>query len=127
MTRSSLIVLALAGGFALYVVQVARRRRLHERTVLGWLAIAAVVAALAIWRPGIDRLASWMGIYYAPSALFFICCGGLLWALFRQSVRVAELDARLTRVAQAVTLLSVREPPPRDPAATEPSTPGTAP
>lgn len=109
MTRSSWVILVLDGIFAASIVQAARRLRLNERTVMGWLLVAVIIAAFAVWRKSIDVVAAWMGIYYPPAALFFISCGILLWLIFRQSIKVSILEARLTRLTQEVALASVRE------------------
>ncbi|MHB8418605.1 MAG: DUF2304 domain-containing protein [Myxococcales bacterium] len=105
MTRSSLLVLAFAAAFALAIIASARRRRTDERHTLVWLLVCGGVATLAIWRGAIDLLARAMGIYYAPSALFFLCCGALLWLVFRQSLEVARQREQIRRLAQEVALL----------------------
>ncbi len=114
MSRSSLLVLGFAAAFALAIVASARARRTDERHTLVWLFVCAAVAALAVWRHAIDILAQAMGIYYAPSALFFLCLAGLLWLVFRQSLEVARQKTQLRKLAQEIALLSERRPePPR--------------
>jgi len=51
-----------------------------------------------------------MGIYSAPSALFFGVCGGRLWMLFRLSLQVAEQRRQLQRLAQELAVLSAERP-----------------
>jgi hypothetical protein len=114
MSRSSWIVLAAAVAFAAVVLTSARARRTHERHTLGWLAVCAAIAALAIWREGIDVLAGAMGIYYPPSALFFLCCAALLVMVYRLSVGLAEEREKLRKLAQEIALLSVSRPGPGD-------------
>ncbi len=82
--------------------------RVSERHTLSWLLISAAIASLAIWRDGIDAIAAAMGIYYAPSALFFVVFGGLLFFVYRLSLEVALLRARMTKLAQDVALLEAR-------------------
>jgi hypothetical protein len=106
MTRSSLLILLFAAAFAAAVIASARRRSMDERHTLVWLLVCAAIAALAIWRHAIDVLAAAMGIYYAPSALFFLCCVGLLWLVFRQSLEVARQREQLRKLTQDVALLA---------------------
>ncbi len=108
MTRSSLIVLACAAAFAVSVLLSARKLRVSERHTLAWLLISAAIASLAIWRDGIDTIAKAMGIFYAPSALFFVVCGGLLLFVYRLSLEVSLLRTRVTRLAQEVAILTSR-------------------
>jgi hypothetical protein len=111
MIRSSLLILLFVAAFAAFIVVSARRRRTDERHTLGWLLVCAGIAALAIWRKAIDVLAAAMGIYYAPSALFFIACAGLLWLVFRQSVEVARQREQIRKLAQDVALLAGEKTP----------------
>jgi hypothetical protein len=105
MSRSSVLALAFAALFALQIVLSARRHRLHERHTLGWLLVCAGIAALAIWREGIDALAGAMGIYYSPSALFFACISALLWIVYRQSQQISELRLHVRQIAQQMALM----------------------
>jgi hypothetical protein len=110
MTRSSLLILLFAAAFATAIIAAARHRRTDERHTLVWLLVCGAVAALAIWRRAIDLLAAAMGIYYAPSALFFLCCAGLLWLVFRQSLEVARQREQLRKLTQDVALLAAETP-----------------
>jgi hypothetical protein len=114
MSRSSIIVLIFSAGFALAVLLSARRRRTSEHHTFSWLLVSVLTAALALWRNGIDALANAMGIYYAPSALFFVVCGGLLWLIFRLSLQVAEQRKQIQRLAQELAVLSAHRPAPAE-------------
>jgi hypothetical protein len=103
MSRSSWIVVAAAVVFAAVILTSARSRRTHERHILGWLSVCAAIAALAIWRQGIE-------IYYPPSALFFLCCAALLVMVYRLSVGLAQEREKVRRLAQEIALLSVSRP-----------------
>lgn len=114
MSRSSIIVLVFSAAFAVAVLLTARRRRTSEHHTFSWLLVSVLTAGLALWRNAIDTLAAAMGIYYAPSALFFVVCGGLLWMLFRLSLQVAEQRRQLQRLAQELAVLSAQRPPPAE-------------
>ncbi|RKH68605.1 DUF2304 domain-containing protein [Corallococcus aberystwythensis] len=109
MLRSSLIGVALAAAFAFSVLWSARGRRTSERHTFAWLLVAATIAVLSLWRHGIDALAAAMGIYYAPSALFFIALTSLMWLVYRLSLQVADQRQQLKRLAQEVALLTSAE------------------
>ncbi|MFT3842592.1 MAG: DUF2304 domain-containing protein [Myxococcaceae bacterium] len=110
MARSSLLVLLADALLAFVIVTTARKRRISERLMLGWLLVCALIASLAIWRPGIDRLAAALDIYYAPSALFAIAFAGLLLVVYRLSVELAEQKQRMRRLAQEIALLTAKSP-----------------
>jgi hypothetical protein len=114
MSRSSLVVIVVTALFTANVLFDARRHRSPERHTLAWLLVSALIFGLAIWRPAIDELASALGIYYPPSALFFAACSALLWLVYRQSVEAGLMRAQLRRLAQEVALQSPRLPLPDD-------------
>ncbi|NPC70556.1 DUF2304 domain-containing protein [Corallococcus exiguus] len=109
MLRSSLIGVAFAAAFAFSVLWSARGRRTSERHTFAWLLVAVAIAGLSLWRQGIDTLATAMGIYYAPSALFFIALTCLMWLVYRLSLQVADQRQQLKRLAQEVALLTSAE------------------
>ncbi|NBC39869.1 DUF2304 domain-containing protein [Corallococcus exiguus] len=109
MLRSSLIGVAFAAAFAFSVLWSARGRRTSERHTFAWLLVAVAIAGLSLWRQGIDALATAMGIYYAPSALFFIALTCLMWLVYRLSLQVADQRQQLKRLAQEVALLTSAE------------------
>lgn len=119
MARSSILVLLADTLLAFVIVTTARRRRISERLMLGWLLVCALIGALAIWRrPGIDRLAAALDIYYAPSALFAIAFAGLLVVVYRLSVEIAEQKQRVRRLAQEIAVLTAKKPVDPGPAGT---------
>ncbi|SEL76445.1 hypothetical protein SAMN05444354_108150 [Stigmatella aurantiaca] len=124
MSRSSIIVLAVSALFGLAVLLSARRRRTPERHTFSWLLVSVFTAALAIWRGAIDAIAAAMGIYYAPSALFFLVCLVLLWLLFRLSLQVAEQRSQIQRLAQELAVLTAQREPQSPAGATASEDPG---
>ncbi|WP_225411143.1 DUF2304 domain-containing protein [Stigmatella hybrida] len=124
MSRSSIIVLAVSALFGLAVLLSARRRRTPERHTFSWLLVSVFTAALAIWRGAIDAIAAAMGIYYAPSALFFLVCLVLLWLLFRLSLQVAEQRSQIQRLAQELAVLTAQREPQAPAGATASEDPG---
>ena len=115
MNRSSIIILAADLVLAFTMLRSARRSRTSERLVLGWLAVCAVIAVLAVWRESIDRLAELLDVHYPPSALFLIGFAGVLVLTFRLSVELGEERRRVRKLAQEVALLTVRQPGPAAP------------
>lgn len=104
-SRSSLFVILFAAFFAAVILLSARRGRTSERHTLSWLLVCLSVVALAVWRDVIDVVAKLMGIYYPPSALFFLCLGALLTIVYRLSLEVTTQKSRMRRLAQEVALL----------------------
>src|SRR5205085_11515440 len=88
------IQLVAIGGtlvLLLIVLELVRRRRLLERYALVWLASAVILLALGIWKGLLTKVASAIGIFYPPTALFVIAFGFVLFLLLHFSTAVSRL------------------------------------
>src|SRR5919206_3772287 len=101
-------ILATVGLFFL-VFELVRRRRLMERYALLWLFSTAVLLGLAVWKDLLERVASTIGIYYAPSALFVIAFGFVLVLLLHFSLVISRLADQTKVLAQRLSLLEERQ------------------
>src|SRR6476659_8557985 len=97
-------IIATAGLFVL-VFELVRQRRLLERYALLWLFSSAVLLGLSIWRGALEELASAVGIFYAPSALFAVAFGFVLVLLLHFSLVISRLAEQSKVLAQRVGLL----------------------
>ena len=88
-----------AGLFAV-IFELLRRKRLMERYALLWLLASAVLLALAVWKGLLEKVASAIGIYYAPSALFVIAFGFILVLLLHFSLVISRLADQNKVLAQ---------------------------
>jgi hypothetical protein len=103
------IFAALAAGLLLLVVfELIRRRRLQERYALLWLLTGVVILMLAIWRDALERLAGFVGIAYAPSALFVLASFFILVVLLHYSTVISKLSDQNRILAQRLALLESR-------------------
>jgi hypothetical protein len=100
-------ILATIGLFGL-VFELVRRRRLMERYALLWLFSTAILLALAVWKPLLDRVAVAIGIFYAPSALFAVALGFILVILLHFSLVLSRLADQTKVLAQRIGLLQER-------------------
>ncbi len=104
-TRIQILLIVVTVVLLLLVLELVRRRRLLERYALLWVGAAAVLVLLAIWRGLLESLASAVGIYYAPSALFVTAFGFVLVLLLHFSLVVSRLTDQNKVLAQHVGLL----------------------
>lgn len=103
--RQRLVALLLAAGAIATVFELVRRRKLREEYSWVWVAIAAIVAALALHEDLLLTVSSWIGASSTVSTLFF---GALLFlgALALQfSVRLSRLTHRHKTLGQRLALL----------------------
>jgi hypothetical protein len=103
------IVAVLVTAILLFgILELVRSRRLLERYAILWLFSAAILLGLSLWRGLLEDVASAVGIYYAPSALFVIAFGFILVLLLHFSVAVSRLSEQAKVLAQRLALLEAR-------------------
>jgi hypothetical protein len=104
-TRVQIVAILGALGLLLVVLEMVRRRRLLERYALLWLFSALVILGLAVWRGALEQVASAVGIYSPPNALFFIALGFVLVLLLHFSAAVSRLSDQSKVLAQRQAIL----------------------
>jgi hypothetical protein len=107
-SRIQIFSIAAAAVLLFIVFELVRRRRLLERYALLWLASAAVLLGLAIWRNALEKIATGLGIAYPPNALFVIALGFVLALLLHFSLAVSRLSDQTRLLAQRLALLEAR-------------------
>jgi len=107
-TRIQIVSILVSAGLFGVVFELVRRRRLMERYALLWLFSTIVLLALAVWKGLLEKLASAVGIFYAPSALFAVAFACILVMLLHFSLVISRLVEQNKILAQRVGLLSER-------------------
>jgi len=104
-------IVAVVATLALFIVllELVRRRRLLERYAVLWLFSAVVLLGLGLWRGLLRSVATALGIYYPPSALFVVAFGFVLVLLLHFSIAVSRLAEQSKVLAQRVALLEERQ------------------
>ncbi len=103
--RTMIVGLIGSAAALLFVLEMVRRRKLREEYSLLWLATALVLLVLSVSRPLLDVLASAIGIFYPPSALFVVAMLFVLMILLHFSMVVTRLTQENKEIAQQVALL----------------------
>ncbi len=90
---------------ALFIFELIRKRKLQEKYSILWFFSAIVLILLSIWRDLLERTAHFLGVYYAPSALFIIAafCGMLLALHF--TIVISQLSEQNRILAQELGIL----------------------
>src|SRR3954451_21845321 len=103
-------IVSVAGTLLLFlgVLELVRRRRMLERYAIVWLASALVLLALAAWSGLLGKVATAIGVYFPPTALFVIAFGFGRVLLLHFSVAVSKLADQSKVLAQRIALLEER-------------------
>jgi hypothetical protein len=107
-TRIQIVAIVVTAGLFALVFELVRRRRLMERYALLWLFSSAILLALAVFRGLLETIASAVGIFYPPSALFVIAFGFILVMLLHFSLSTSRLADQNKVLAQKLALLQQR-------------------
>jgi hypothetical protein len=107
--RIQIVAILCTLGLFLVVLELVRRRRLLERYALVWLGSALVLLALAVWKGLLGSIASAVGIFYPPAALFVIAFGFILVLLLHFSTAVSRLTDQSKVLAQRLALMEERQ------------------
>jgi hypothetical protein len=86
-------------------LELVRRRKLKEEYSLLWLGTGVVLFLLSLSRPLLDALASLVGVYYPPSALFLVALAFILFMLLHFSTVLTRLTQENKEAAQQIALL----------------------
>jgi hypothetical protein len=104
-SRLQVLAIIVTAGLFVLVFELVRQRRLLERYALLWLFSSFVLLALSVWRGALEELASAVGIFYAPSALFAVAFGFVLVLLLHFSLVISRLAEQTKVLAQRIGLL----------------------
>jgi hypothetical protein len=116
MISTNLRIIAIAGSLALLVLvlELVRRHRLKEEYSVLWVTTAIVLLLLAAWGGLLRSITHAIGASSQASTLYFF---GLIFAMFlllHFSLRVSQLEKRVTAMIQEVALLGGRGQPARE-------------
>jgi hypothetical protein len=103
--RVSVVAALVSLVLLLVVLELIRSRRLRERYALLWLLTAVVLLVLSLWRGGLDTIAGFAGISYAPSALFAVAGVFVVVVLLHYSTVISRLSDENAILAQRLALL----------------------
>lgn len=92
----------------LLVLELVRRRRLHERYALLWLTGTFLLLVITIWQTLLKPIARFIGVIYPPNAIFVVAFGATLVILLHFSVEVSKLNDQVKILAQRLALLEER-------------------
>lgn len=91
--------------FLLTVIEMMRRRLLLEQYSLFWLGMGVVILILSLFHGWLNRVAAVVGIFYAPSLLFFVGFVFMLGITLHLTVVLSRLTVRTVRMVQEVAIL----------------------
>lgn len=103
------IVAAVASAILLFVIfELIRRRRLREKYAILWLLTGLVLLVLSVWRSGLDTIAGFANVSYAPGILFALGSMFVLVVLIHYATVISKLADQNLALAQRLAMLEER-------------------
>ncbi len=101
--------IAIAGSvlFILFIIELIRKKALHEAYAILWLVFALVFLSLSIWRKGLEIVSGLIGISYPPAALFLTLMIAMFLILIQFSIVISKLSENNKKISQELGLLKM--------------------
>ncbi|MDR9856043.1 DUF2304 domain-containing protein [Paenibacillus sp. VCA1] len=96
--------------FLLTVLELVRRRKLKEQYSLLWILMGILLLVLSMNVKGMEKIAWWLHIEYAPALLFLF---GLLFCfvfILHLTLVITKLSRQVLRLTQEITILKGEDP-----------------
>ena len=100
-----LVSIVVSGGLLIAVVELVRRRLLTEEYSFIWIACAAALLGLSLWRNLLDFAASALGVHYPPAVLLLVLTFCVVIVSLYFSVVVSRQRKQIERLVEELALL----------------------
>ncbi|MFL5753046.1 MAG: DUF2304 domain-containing protein [Bacteroidia bacterium] len=91
--------------FMLFIFRLILKGRLREEYSITWIVCTCVFLVFAFWRNGLDLIATFLGIFYAPALIFLGAIFAIIVFLVHLSVVSSRQHRQIRELAQELTLL----------------------
>jgi hypothetical protein len=100
-------ILSIIGSvfFLMLIGRLILKGKLREEYAIIWVACTVALLVLSFWRAGLERAASLLGVFYAPSLIFLAALFGIIVFLVHLTVVATRLEHQNRLLAQELALL----------------------
>ncbi len=100
-------ILSIMGSvfFLMLIGRLILKGKLREEYAVIWAVCTVVLLVLSFWRTGLERVAAFLGVFYAPSLIFLAALFGIAVFLVHLSVVATRLEHQNRLLAQDLALL----------------------
>ena len=103
--RLNVIACVVSVFFLWFIIESVRKQRLKEAYSLIWLSMGVVFLVISIWQKALDRISSFVGIYYSPAMLFLVLIVMILLILIQYSIVISRQTEKIKTLIQESALL----------------------
>lgn len=95
--------------FLIVVFRLIFKKKLREEFSIIWIMCAIVLNVFAFWKHGIDKFASFLGVYYAPSLLFMFMFAAIISYCLHLSKIISKQSNDIKNLTQQLAILENRD------------------
>lgn len=103
--RLQIIAILIAVIFMFFIFRLIAKGKLREEYSFVWIICTALLLLFAVWRDGLDIIASLLGIYYAPSLIFLGAIFAIVVFLVHLSVVSSKQHKQIKDLSQELSIL----------------------
>lgn len=105
MSKIQIVSIIFNIGIILVILNLFRKKRLKEKYSILWLLGGFSLLFLSFFRPLLESIASFFGVYYPPSILFLFAFSLVVVILLHFSVAISDLEKKIRSLLEMVVLL----------------------
>ncbi len=99
------VAVSISAMLLIVVLELVRRRRLREDYSFIWLACAAALLVLSLWRGLLDIAARALGVYYPPALLLLVLILFVFVASLHFAIVVSRQRQQIEALVEEIALL----------------------
>lgn len=100
-------ILSILGAvlFMLFIFRLIVKGRLREEYSILWIVCTFVLLVFSFWRGGLDIIAKYLGVFYAPALIFLGAIFAIIIFLVHLSVVNSKQHRQIKDLAQELAIL----------------------
>lgn len=100
-------ILSILGAllFMFFIFRLIVKGRLREEYSILWIVCTIVLLIFSFWRNGLDIIAKFLGVYYAPALIFLAAIFAIIIFLVHLSVVNSKQQKQIKDLAQELAIL----------------------
>ena len=91
--------------FMLFIFRLITRGKLREEYSIVWIVCTLLLILFSFWRNGLDIMAKFFGVFYAPALIFLLAIFAIIVFLVHLSVVNSKQQRQIKELAQNIALL----------------------
>lgn len=100
-------ILSIVGAllFMFFIFRLIVKGRLREEYSILWIICTLVLLVFSVWRSGLDIIAKFLGVYYAPALIFLGAIFAIIVFLVHLSVVNSKQHKQIKDLSQELALM----------------------